>query len=178
MLSLLIVDIQLTWIHKISLWAYCLFIYYFFLFRAPPVTCGSSQARGWIRAVAAGLHYSYSSMRYKLHLWPTTSSWQRRILNLLSKARDWTSILLDTSQDRYHWGTMATPKLTAFFEHRFLSCLLLKFLSEWSAAPNLASPVWWMSAFAPELCSSSRWAVILFVPLQCPAQHLMQIDSE
>ena len=62
-------------------------IYIFFLFRAAPVALGRSQARGLMRATAAGLHHS---------------SWQRRILNPLSEPRDRTHILMDTSQLCYH----------------------------------------------------------------------------
>ena len=59
---------------------------------------GSSPARGRIRAAAAGLHHSHSNTRSELHLQPTLSSfWQHWILNPLSKARDQTCILLDTS---------------------------------------------------------------------------------
>ena len=43
--------------------------YFFWLFRAAPSTCGGSQARGLIEAVAASPHHS---------------SWQRQILNPLS----------------------------------------------------------------------------------------------
>ena len=39
------------------------------------------------------------------------SSWQCWILNPLSKARDQTRILMDTSQIRYHWGMIGTPWL-------------------------------------------------------------------
>ena len=46
------------------------------------LTYGSSQARGRIRAAAAGLHHS---------------SQQRQILNPLSEARDQICILMDTS---------------------------------------------------------------------------------
>ena len=42
------------------------------------------------------------------------SSWQRRILNPLSKARDWTSILKDTTQVRFCWATMGTSKIWLF----------------------------------------------------------------
>ena len=41
------------------------------LFRAAPAAYGGSQARGWIRATAAGLHYSHNTTRSELHLWPT-----------------------------------------------------------------------------------------------------------
>ena len=36
-------------------------LFFLVLFRAPPAACGGSQARGQIRAVAAGLHHSHSS---------------------------------------------------------------------------------------------------------------------
>ena len=38
------------------------------------------------------------------------SSRQCQILNLLSKARDWTCVLTDTSQICYHWATTGTPE--------------------------------------------------------------------
>ena len=38
------------------------------------------------------------------------SSQKQWILNPLSKARDWTHILMDTSQIRYCWATRGTPK--------------------------------------------------------------------
>ena len=37
-----------------------------------------------------------------------------QILNLLSEARDWTCILMDTSQVRYHWATTGTPRIMLF----------------------------------------------------------------
>ena len=37
------------------------------------------------------------------------SSWQHQISNPPSEARDWTCVLMDTSQVRYHWATMGTP---------------------------------------------------------------------
>ena len=48
--------------------------FYFFLgggpFRAAPAAYGGSQARGWIRAIAAGLHHSCSSTGSELCLCP------------------------------------------------------------------------------------------------------------
>ena len=38
------------------------------------------------------------------------SSWQCWILNPLSEARDWTCILMDTSQVHYRWATVGTPR--------------------------------------------------------------------
>ena len=57
-----------------------------------------SGARGWIRAAAASLHHSHSNLGSELCLWPTHSSQQPWILNPLSKARDWTRILMDASR--------------------------------------------------------------------------------
>ena len=44
---------------------------FFCHFRATPVAYGSSQARGRIRAAAAGLRHSHSNARCKLRLQPT-----------------------------------------------------------------------------------------------------------
>ena len=41
------------------------------LFRATPLTCGGSKARGRIRAVAAGLHHNLSNAGSELRLQPT-----------------------------------------------------------------------------------------------------------
>ena len=70
-------------------------IFFFFcLFRATPMAYGGCQARGWIGAVADGLHHS-------------------QILNPVSKARDQICILMDASQIRFHWATTGTPKGTS-----------------------------------------------------------------
>ena len=56
---------QGTPFHRYSLFVYlffCLFVY-FLLFRAAPAACGGSQARGPIRATAAGLRHSHSNTR-------------------------------------------------------------------------------------------------------------------
>ena len=41
-----------------------------FFLRAVPTAYGSSWARGWIRATAAGLHHSHSNTGSEPHLWP------------------------------------------------------------------------------------------------------------
>ena len=48
------------------------FFFFSFLFRATPAAFGSSQARVWIGAAAAGLCHSHSNARYKPHLWTTS----------------------------------------------------------------------------------------------------------
>ena len=47
------------------------FVRSFLLFRAALTAYGGSQARGQIRAVAAGLHHSHSNSGSKPHLQPT-----------------------------------------------------------------------------------------------------------
>ena len=59
------------------------------LFYSPTTACGSSQARGQIRAVAASLYHNHSNTRYKL----AYSSWQHQILNPLREAGAQTLIL-------------------------------------------------------------------------------------
>ena len=46
-----------------------------------------------------------------------SSSWQCRILNPLSEARDRTHILMGTSWVRYCWATMWSPKTCFFIVH-------------------------------------------------------------
>ena len=43
----------------------------FFFFRDKPAAYGSSQTRGWIRAIVASLHHSHSNTGSELCLWPT-----------------------------------------------------------------------------------------------------------
>ena len=74
-----------------------LFFFFFFLIRAAPMAYASSQAWSQIRSAAAGLHHSLSKAGSELHLQPTPSSWECRILNPLSEARDQTRILKDIS---------------------------------------------------------------------------------
>ena len=71
---------------------------------------GSSQARGQIRVSAVHPQYSHSNARSKLHLWPIQQlaamlDW---IFNPLSKARDWSHILMDTSPVHCPWATIGT----------------------------------------------------------------------
>ena len=80
--------------------------FFFLVFRALPKAYGSSQARGRIGAVPASLHHSLSNARSKPCLWPTPQL--TAILDPLSEARDWNHILMDTSQDHYHWATTGT----------------------------------------------------------------------
>ena len=94
----------------------------FFVFcpyRAAPAAYGCSQARGLVRAAAAGLSHSHSNARSKLCLWPTPSSWQHQILNPLSKARDRTYNLTVPSQIHFHCTTIRTPSASKFWGNSF-----------------------------------------------------------
>ena len=69
-----------------------------FTFRAAPVAYGSSQAKGQIGAAAAG-YTTATAMPDPSHFCNLHhSSWQCRILNPLSKAKDWTCIFMGASQ--------------------------------------------------------------------------------
>ena len=57
---------------------------------------GTSQAKGWIRAAAAGLYHSHSQ--------PTPEPQQHWILKPMSKSRYWTRILTD-ALPQSHSGT-------------------------------------------------------------------------
>ena len=50
---------------------YSCYLFIYFLFRAAPVACGGSQARGPTAARAAGLCHSHSNARSEICLQPT-----------------------------------------------------------------------------------------------------------
>ena len=99
------------------------FIFILFFFRAASTANVSSQARGQIGAVAAGIHYSHSNAR--LELLPgnyiMAHSNTVSLTHWVSGARDQTHILKDTSQVRYCWAMMGTPGFPFFFSFVFLS---------------------------------------------------------
>ena len=130
----------------------CTLIFLFnllFFFRTAPATSGSSQGRGWIRAAATSLRHSHS---YN-HAWSepclshvhgsvhTAGSWQRWILNPLSKARDWTHILMDTNQVlkllSHNRNSLNLIFLSACSNQLnwFLMCRELQFETHWSLWP-------------------------------------------
>ena len=79
------------------------------IFRTAPAAYGSSRLRVeselQLPAYTTATETQDPSHVCELH----HSSWQHQIPNPLSKARDQTSILMDTSQIRFHWATMGTP---------------------------------------------------------------------
>ena len=88
----------------VNFWGAFFFFLYVCHFRATPMAYGSYQARGRIRATAAGLYHSYSNARSKPCLHLHHSSQQHQILNPLSQARDW--ILMDGSLLLSHKGEL------------------------------------------------------------------------
>ena len=79
----------------------CLFIFHLYFFRATPTAYGSSQARDQIRA--AGTAYTTAiATQDPNHICDLHhSSQQGQIPNPLSRARNWTHILMNTSQIRF-----------------------------------------------------------------------------
>ena len=71
-----------------------LFFFFFLLFMAVPAAYRSSQARVRITSIATASATQGLSCIWDLH----HSSWQHRLPDLLSKVRDWTCILMNTSQ--------------------------------------------------------------------------------
>ena len=91
---------------------FCLFV---LLFRAVLLAYKSSQARGWIRAVAASLHYSTATPDLSCICNLHHSSQQCRIPDPLSEARDWTHIFMDTNRICFCCTTRGTPGFWFFF---------------------------------------------------------------
>ena len=102
-----VLSVQLSRIS--SLFLQVRFFFLFFLFRAAPVDYGSSQAKGLIRAIAAGLCHSHGNVWSELCLWPTLQLRQHQIFNPLNRARDRTHIVMGTSWVHYWWATIGTP---------------------------------------------------------------------
>ena len=89
---------------------YYYYYYYYCLLRTTPMVYEGTQARAWIGAVAATAAPDPSHICDLHH-----NSWQCWILNTMSEARDWTCILMDTSQIRFHWTIMGTHILLLLF---------------------------------------------------------------
>ena len=87
-----------------------LFSLLFLLFRATTAAYGGSQARGPIRAAAAGLSHSHSNTRCSYVCDLYHSSQQHWILNPLSEAREQTCNLMVPSRIRFHWAIIGPPE--------------------------------------------------------------------
>ena len=82
------------------------FLLLLLLFRATGAAYGNSKTRGQIGDIAAGHSHSNGDMSCvcKLH----HSLQQHWIPDPLSKARDWTCVLIAASWAHYHWATMGS----------------------------------------------------------------------
>jgi len=76
---------------------------------------GSSQARGQIGAAVMAYTTATATRELSQVCDLYLSSWQRWIPNPLSKARDRTRILMDTSQIRFCCARMGTPLFNFIF---------------------------------------------------------------
>ena len=105
-----------------------MFIYLFFsfgLFRATPMAYGGSQARGPVRAVAAGLHHSHSNSGSKLRLWPTpqlmgnAESLTYWVRPGIEPSSSWLLVIFVNN-----WSTMGIPEVLSWLAFDFQCCLI------------------------------------------------------
>ena len=82
-----------------------------FFFALHPRAYGCSQSELRLPAFTTATARPYLSCVFDLY----HSSWQCRILNPLSEARDRTPNLMNTSQVRYCWAMMGTPRMLPFY---------------------------------------------------------------
>ena len=83
----------------------------FFLFRATPMAYRGSQARGKLELQL--LVYATATATWAKPCL-CHSSWQHQVPDPLSKARDRTPVLMDTSRIRFLWAPVGTPFLSRF----------------------------------------------------------------
>ena len=118
-----------------------LILFYFFLnffcFLGPHLwhmeVCGlgvESEPQRPAYAIATAM--PHLSLLCKLH----HSLQQWWIINPLSEARDWTHILIDTSQIHFHWATRGTP---GFLLHLWVIICYCHYLCGAQIIPNLAN---------------------------------------
>ena len=121
--------------------------FHFIFFRGAPTAYGSSQARGWVKAAAAGLHHSHSNTRSrsKLRLRPTPSSGQ-----CSDRGQGSNRVLMVTSQVHYHWAMTGTPTSFDSLNTVFLRAKVffyfdeVQFITLWVPCPRtLPSPMSW-----------------------------------
>ena len=102
--------IQMTLNSPGCFFLFCFVCLFFVFFRATPAAHGGSQARGRIRAVAAGLHLSHSKAGSSTH-------WMR---SGIEPATPWFLVGFVN-----HWAMTGTPQLTSFKAH-FLLRIIFK----------------------------------------------------
>ena len=98
--------------------------YLFFLFRASPMAYRSSQARGWIRAAAAGLHHSQSNNGSATYTTAHSNAgslthWVRPGIEPVSS---WILVRFFTTEPQ--WKLLVYSILSLWFDHSPFWCLL------------------------------------------------------
>ena len=106
-----------------------------FLFRVTPTAYESSQAKGWIRAAAASCRVLPATQDLSRVCDLHHRSQQRRILNPLSEARDWTYVPMDACEICFRWARMGTPEVwyltfTFYFDSKWSFIYSLKIIPE------------------------------------------------
>ena len=98
-----------TWTHSFCLFV-CLFIYLFLepQLRQIEIPRLGVESELQLLACTTATAMQYLSPVSDLH----HSSWQRQIVNPLSKARGWTRVLMNTSWFCYCWAMTGTPPLS------------------------------------------------------------------
>ena len=96
------------------------FLVIFLLFRATPAAYGSSQARAELE-LQLKAYTTATVMGDLCHVCDLCLGlWQCQILNLLSEARDWIHILMETNVGSLTcWATMGTPSIVCCFSGFF-----------------------------------------------------------
>ena len=106
----------------------------------------SSQATGRIGSIAAILFHSHSNWESQLsHIcYLHHSSWQYQIPDPLSKAKDWTHILMDTSQICFLCTIMGTPKNCVFLKsiHFPYRCNTISVFKFYNILYNASNSAW------------------------------------
>ena len=109
----------------------------------------------------AGLRHSHCNARSRLHLRPMRWLQKRQILNPLSKARDRTHILMETTSGLNPLSHKGTPHSPYFYSLPFpwIQTLLFTCLLTPASCPPIASdtaqPKWSHSSSSPKAVSSS-----------------------
>ena len=97
-------------------WMQNLFFYFYFLDFLGPLPQHLKVPRlGVESAVAASLPYSHSNAGSEPRLWCTPQL--TATPNALSKTRDWTHVLMDSSWFHYHWIYFKCQDSNNFFHH-------------------------------------------------------------
>ena len=132
---LLISILRVNMISSAKAWMVWVLFLFFCLFRAAAAAYGSSQARGQIRAVAAHLYHSHSSVGSKPHLLPIPQLQQRRIINPvrpgIEPASSWILagfVIAEPQQELLDGSNLTLQTASFVFLACYLTSLCLRFL--------------------------------------------------